>query len=184
MRVIAGSARSIPLVTPEGGEITRPTQDRIKETLFNIIQLEVPGAVFLDLCSGSGGIGIEAISRGARHCYFVENHKEAAGCIQANLHKTRFEDRATVLKQDVLHAIANIHEKAVDVVYLDPPYASPLLEQALLRLSRAPYVTPDTLIIAETTLNEDLSFLEGTGLSVTREKKYKTNQHVFIRKQV
>lgn len=72
MRVIAGEARSLPLKTPQGLD-TRPTTDRIKETLFNMLQPYLPCSVFIDLCSGSGGIGIEAISRGARHAYFVEN---------------------------------------------------------------------------------------------------------------
>ena len=78
MRVIAGRARSLKLKTPEGPG-TRPTTDRIKETLFNIIQGEIPGCIFIDLFAGSGGIGIEALSRGASHAYFVENGKEAIG---------------------------------------------------------------------------------------------------------
>lgn len=86
MRVIAGEARSLPLKTPQGLD-TRPTTDRIKETLFNMLQPYLPCSVFIDLCSGSGGIGIEAISRGARHAYFVENGREPAKCIAENLRK-------------------------------------------------------------------------------------------------
>ncbi len=100
MRVIAGRARSLKLKTPEGPG-TRPTTDRIKETLFNIIQGEIPGCIFIDLFAGSGGIGIEALSRGASHAYFVENGKEAIGCIQDNLSFTKFADNATLLKQEV-----------------------------------------------------------------------------------
>lgn len=110
MRVIAGEARSLPLKTPQGLD-TRPTTDRIKETLFNMLQPYLPCSVFIDLCSGSGGIGIEAISRGARHAYFVENGREPAKCIAENLHFTKFEDRATLLKQDVVSALSSIHEK-------------------------------------------------------------------------
>ena len=84
MRVIAGSCRSLPLVSPEG-EDTRPTTDRIKETLFNMIQSDIPDCVFYDFFSGSGGIGIEALSRGAKHAYFVENNKQALDCIKKNL---------------------------------------------------------------------------------------------------
>ena len=98
MRVIAGSARRLLLVTPPGLD-TRPTQDKIKETLFNILQMQVPGSVFLDICAGSGGIGIEAISRGARRAYFIENGRAAISCIQQNLHKTGFEDQAVILRQ-------------------------------------------------------------------------------------
>ena len=84
MRIIAGTARSLPLKTPEGMD-TRPTTDRIKETLFNMIQAEIPDCVFYDFYAGSGGIGIEALSRGARHAYFVENGKQALECIKKNL---------------------------------------------------------------------------------------------------
>ena len=103
MRVIAGRARSLRLKTPQGSD-TRPTTDRIKETLFNMIQGELPGCIFVDLFAGSGGIGIEALSRGASHAYFVENAKEAAACIQENLTFTKFSDSATLLKQDVFAA--------------------------------------------------------------------------------
>ena len=182
MRVIAGAARRLPLVTPDGLD-TRPTQDRIKETLFNILQMEVPGAVFLDLCAGSGGIGIEALSRGAKHCYFVENAREAAACIQQNLHKTHFEDKATLLKQDVLNAIRNIHEKEAELIYLDPPYESPVQQAAILALAQAPYVTENTLIIVEAALGTDFSYLAETDLEIVREKKYKANEHIFIRRR-
>ena len=91
MRVIAGSARHIPLKTVPGDN-TRPTTDRIKETLFNILQFQLADENFLDLFSGSGGIGIEALSRGASECVFVENNKEAVQCIKTNLKNTRFTE--------------------------------------------------------------------------------------------
>ena len=93
LRVIAGTARSLPLKTIEGKD-TRPTTDRIKETLFNMIQLKVPDAVFLDLFSGSGAIGIEALSRGAGEACFVENNKAAVACIRENLKFTKLEENA------------------------------------------------------------------------------------------
>ena len=157
MRVIAGTARRLPLKTPEGLD-TRPTTDRIKETLFNMIQGEIPGCVFVDLFSGSGGIGIEALSRGARHAYFAENAQNAIACIQANLSFTRFEDKATLLKQDAISALSLISEKEVDIIFMD------------------------TLIITEAALDRDFSFVEELGFTVVREKKYKTNKHVFCRK--
>lgn len=121
MRVIAGTARSLPLKTPRGQE-TRPTTDRIKETLFNILQQDIPGCVFVDLFSGSGGIGIEALSRGARKAYFVENAREPLSCLTDNLEFTRFQDRAVVLKQDAVAALASIAEQMVDILFMDPPY--------------------------------------------------------------
>ena len=95
MRVIAGTARSLPLKTPEGLDI-RPTTDRIKETLFNMLQWDIPGGVFVDLFSGSGGIGIEALSRGARKAYFVDNAQKAVSCIQENLRFTKLEDLSLI----------------------------------------------------------------------------------------
>ncbi len=181
MRVIAGTARSMPLMTPEGTD-TRPTQDIIKETLFNIIQFDVPGCVFLDLCAGSGSIGIEALSRGARKAYFAESGKSAAACIQANLHKTHFEESGILLKMDVLNALHHIHEKQADIIYLDPPYHADTMKRTLLELAGMPYVTDDTLIIAETALDTDFDYLEGTGLSVVREKNYRSQRHLFLRK--
>lgn len=182
MRVIAGEARSLPLKCPDGMD-TRPTTDRIKETLFNILQPEVPGSVFVDLCSGSGGIGIEAISRGAKKAYFVENAQKAVKCIQDNLAFTKFTDRAVVLRQDVVSALAGIHEKEVDIIFMDPPYESMLEEPVLGALERADYVTGETLIVMEAPLTRDFSFVRGYDFEIVREKHYKTNKHVFIKRR-
>lgn len=109
MRVIAGTARSLPLKTPEGMD-TRPTTDRIKETLFNMLQTYIPDCVFVDIFSGSGGIGIEALSRGARKAYFIENAPKALACIEDNLAFTKMKDRAIVLKQDACAGLTGIYE--------------------------------------------------------------------------
>lgn len=182
MRVIAGSARRLLLTAPPGLE-TRPTQDKIKETLFNILQMQVPGSVFLDICAGSGGIGIEAISRGARRAYFVENVRAAISCIQQNLHKTGFEDKAVILRQDAVAALRQVHEKEVDLVYLDPPYRSDLPRRILTALDGQSYITQDTCIVVETDYDSDFSFLEETGLEIYREKNYRGNRHLFIRRR-
>ena len=107
MRVIAGKARRILLKTVEGLD-TRPTTDRIKETLFNILQLDLPGARVLDLFSGSGALGIEALSRGAAYGVFVENSPRALQCIRENLSATRLENQARVLGMDVLSALSKM----------------------------------------------------------------------------
>lgn len=179
MRVIAGEARSLPLKAPQGPD-TRPTTDRIKETLFNMLQTRIPCGVFVDLCSGSGSIGIEAISRGARKAYFVENGREAAKCIADNLHFTKFEERAVLLKQDVVSAVSSIHEKHADIIFMDPPYQAGLEEPVLRALLHAPYVDVETLIIIEADLKKDFSFAEELGFQIMREKCYKTNKHVFL----
>lgn len=182
MRVIAGRARSLKLKTPEGSD-TRPTTDRIKETLFNMIQGEIPGCVFIDLFAGSGGIGIEALSRGASHAYFIENSREAISCIQDNLCFTKFSDSATLLKQDIFSALSMIHEKEADIIFMDPPYQAGYEERVFEALKSQPYVTENTLLILEAELHRNLDFLSELGYDVIREKKYKTNKHVFIRKK-
>ncbi len=182
MRVIAGTARSLPLKTPEGMD-TRPTTDRIKETLFNILQADVPGSVFVDLFSGSGGIGIEALSRGAQKAYFVENSEKAILCIRQNLSFTKMENRAIVIKQDVCSALGSICEAAADIIFMDPPYGFGHEKDVLAVLKTAKYVTEDTVIIVEAALREDFAWAEGLGFEVAREKRYKTNKHVFLRKR-
>ena len=179
MRVIAGTARRLRLVTPEGDD-TRPTQDRIKETLFNMIQNQVPGAVFIDLFAGSGGIGIEALSRGAVKAIFVENNVNAYKCIMQNLKTTHFEEQATVLKQDVVLGLRSIKEKEADIIFIDPPYHGELYERTLSQLSEMSYVSANTMIIVEADLDLDFSFAENYGFEVRREKEYKSNKHVFL----
>ncbi len=181
MRVIAGTARSLPLKAPMGKD-TRPTTDRIKETLFNMIQTEIPECIFVDLFAGSGGIGIEALSRGAKHAYFVENAKEAISCIQDNLQFTKFTEKATLLKQDVLSALSLIHEKEASVIFMDPPYHAECEAAVLATLATQSYVTEDTLIIVEAQLDKNFDFLEDLGFYIKKEKIYKTNKHVFIKK--
>ena len=183
MRVIAGSARRLKLVTPEGND-TRPTQDRIKETLFNMIQMQVPGSVFIDLFSGSGGIGIEALSRGAKKAYFIENAMNAYKCIMENIKTTHFEDIATVIKSDVVIGLRNIHEEEADIIFIDPPYHDDLYQRTLMQLETMSYVTKNTMIIIEAPVEMDFSFVDDLGFEVRREKEYKTNKHVFIYRKV
>lgn len=181
MRVIAGSARRLLLKTPEGPD-TRPTTDRIKETLFNMLMPDLPDAVFIDLFSGSGGIGIEALSRGARKAYFVENSQKAVTCITENLEHTHLADKAVVLKQDVLAALrGNIRETA-DIIFLDPPYHQEYDRNVLELLRDASYVNDDTLIVVEASTATSFDYVETLGFVVEKIKQYKTNKHVFIKR--
>ena len=104
MRIIAGTARSLPLKTIEGKD-TRPTTDKTKETLFNVMQFDVPGAYFLDLFAGSGQIGLEALSRGAAYAVFVENSRKAASCIEDNIHFTKFDKVSRLMMTDAVPAL-------------------------------------------------------------------------------
>ncbi len=182
MRVIAGTRRSMPLKSPQGMD-TRPTQDRTKETLFNVLQNDISGAAFLDLYSGSGGIGIEALSRGARYAVMVDNSRTAMACIKDNLKFTRLEDEAQLMEMDVLSALERLkgHEE-FDIIFMDPPYKSEADIQVMQALSRMNYVSDYTIIVIEAALKRDWSFLEDYGFELYKVKEYKTNQHVFIRK--
>ncbi|MCM1568253.1 MAG: 16S rRNA (guanine(966)-N(2))-methyltransferase RsmD [Roseburia sp.] len=183
MRVIAGTARSLPLKAPEGID-TRPTTDRIKETLFNMLQRELPGAIFLDLFSGSGGIGIEAVSRGAKKAYFIDNAPKAIACITENLAFTRLAGQAVVIRQDVLAGLSSVRESSADIIFMDPPYGKGYEKQVLQCLAGMPYVTEDTLIITEASLDTDFSYVEELGFVTVKEKRYKTNKHIFLRREV
>lgn len=181
MRVIAGSARSMPLKTIEGLD-TRPTTDRIKETLFNILQTDISGAKFLDLYSGSGAIGIEALSRGALISYFVENNKAALECIRDNLKFTKLSDKGVVMESDVVSAVRRLAGKEVfDIVFMDPPYKLEEETTVMKAIKDSGIVDSYTIIIIEATLDRDFSELEDIGFEITRQKKYKTNKHVFLR---
>lgn len=182
MRVIAGKARSLRLKTPQGLD-TRPTTDRIKETLFNMLQDRIADGVFVDLFAGSGGIGIEALSRGASHAYFVENAGEAVRCIQENLAFTRLTENATLLKQDVFMALDRIQEREVNIVFMDPPYKAEIERELFTALSGKPYITENTLLILEAEKEKQLDFLQEAGFEIQKEKLYKTNKHIFIYRQ-
>lgn len=181
MRVIAGKARSLPLKTIEGND-TRPTTDRIKETLFNMIHDDLPGSYFLDLFSGSGAIGIEALSRGADKAVFVENAKKACTCIQDNLNFTHLAQQAVVMETDALTAIRRLCGKGVfDIVFMDPPYQKGLEAEVLSQLKTSDIIDEYTQIIVEASLMTDLSFVEDLGYDIVKVKKYKTNQHIFCK---
>lgn len=181
MRVVAGKARSLQLMTVPGTDV-RPTTDRIKETLFNMITNEVPGSRFLDLFAGSGGIGIEALSRGAEHAVFVDKSRASVQCIRKNLEHVKMSADASVLQADALAAVSQLEQKkqSFDVIFMDPPYDCGLEEQVLRRLAGSTVVTEDTLIIVEASLATEFNYLEECGFAIRKDKIYKTNRHVFI----
>lgn len=180
MRVIAGTARRLPLKTAPGKD-TRPTTDRIKETLFNMIQDRVYGARFLDLFAGSGGIGIEALSRGADRAVFVENDRRAAACIRENLAFTKLADRGELLQMDVMAALGRLSGgRPFDLVFIDPPYHEGWEEQVLTRLREMGLVHKESLVIVEAAMETSFDFLGGTGFLLQKRKEYKTNAHLFL----
>ena len=147
MRVITGSARGAKLKTLEGLE-TRPTSDRVKEAIFNIIQFDVEGRRVLDLFAGCGQMAIEALSRGASHAVLVDRNAEAVKVIRENVKKVRFEDRTTILHSDYLRYLSTCREK-FDIIFLDPPYAETFLENALQKISEIDILSEGGIIVCE-----------------------------------
>ena len=185
MRVIAGSARRLLLKTVEGMD-TRPTQDRIKETLFNMINNDVYGASFLDLFAGSGGIGIEALSRGAKEAVFIDNGSKQVACIRENLKTTRLEDKARVLNSDVLSGLKMLERngRKFDLIFMDPPYDHDLEKHVLEALKDSSLIDEDTLLIVEASLGTDFSWAGPMGYDIVRTKEYKTNKHIFLMREM
>ncbi len=181
MRVIAGSAKRARLVAP-AGSVTRPTTDRVKETLFNMIGGDLSGCVFLDLFSGSGAIGIEALSRGAERAVLVERDRDAVACIRKNLAHVKLAERALVMSMDVMKALKELKKKGLvfDVVFLDPPYGGRLEEKVLKALRNSPIINDESQIILETSTHTSIDYLRDFHYYIEREKTYKTNRHIFL----
>lgn len=157
MRVISGSARGRRLKELQGMD-TRPTTDKVKESLFNIIQFEIEGRRVLDLFGGTGQLGIEALSRGADHCTFVDMRKEAAALIRENLSLTGLSERSRVVQGDALSFLSSCGEK-FDVILLDPPYHTELLEKSVKRITEFDILREHGIMICESAAERELPAL-------------------------
>ena len=169
MRVITGKARGTVLKTPDGLR-TRPTADRVKEALFSIIQFDVPGARVLDLFGGSGQLGIEALSRGAKQAVFVDENDAACKLIKENLRRTKLENDARVVRSDYMAFLNTCNEK-FDLIFLDPPYAEVFLENALKRISEIDILQSGGIIVAERPLGKEILW-DFPGFSRSKDYKY------------
>lgn len=169
MRVITGIARGVALKTPDGIQ-TRPTADRVKEALFSIIQFEIPGAIVLDLFGGTGQLGIEALSRGAKKAVFVDAAEPACKLIRENLKRTKLESQGSVVRCDYLEYLSRCREK-YNIIFLDPPYAEVFLENALKRITEIDILQSNGIIVAERPLGKDLPW-EFEGYTRTKDYKY------------
>ena len=150
MRIITGIARGVRLETLAGEETTRPTTERAKEAIFSAIQFEVEGRRVLDLFGGSGQMGLEALSRGARSCMFVDAAEEAIALIKRNAQKARLADKCRYLISDYRNYLRKARGKEeFDLVFLDPPYAMHALPEALARLLDGELVSPHCLFVCE-----------------------------------
>ena len=183
MRIISGTARGTKLFTLEG-EHTRPTLDRAKEAFFNIIQNEIEDSVVLDLFSGSGAIGLEFASRGAKKVYLNDNSKEAFNIIKQNINKTHLSTKVELYNMDFLKLIQNIKENKFDIVYLDPPYKTNYIILALNELLKNKKITEESLIIIET--DEEKRVIEQIeqqrSFEITDKRKYGRAYIIFLRK--
>lgn len=147
MRVITGAARGVRLLAPKGMD-TRPTLDQVKEGIFSAIQFEIEGRRVLDLFAGSGQLGIEALSRGAKSAVFVDMRRDACQIIRTNLEKTRLADRAQVVCADYMGYLAHCREQ-FDLIFLDPPYAEIFLENAMKSISEIDILSECGILIGE-----------------------------------
>ena len=167
MRVITGEARGRKLVTLEGEDV-RPTTDRVKEGMFNIIQFDLEGANVIDLFAGSGQLGIEALSRGAKHCTFIDSANRSVEVVKQNLKTVGFEKRASVFCGDAKMYIGLSKDK-FDIALLDPPYNKNIIDAVLP--SVAEKMTDYGVIICESALDEKLPETAGE-FSIHRDYRY------------
>ncbi len=171
MRVISGSARGLKLNAPINDDI-RPTTDRVKESMFNIISMHVYDSVVLDLFSGSGALGIESLSRGAKEAYFCDKSSESIKVLKSNIDKTKFSDRSFIIKDDYKSAIKKLssQKKKFDIIFVDPPYYESLFEDVLSMIEKYKLLSEDGIIIVE---HDSKIKINNVGnLSNYREKKY------------
>lgn len=179
MRVITGTARGTQLKTPEG-MVTRPTTDRVKEAMFSIIHFDVPGARVLDLFGGTGQLGIEALSRGAKTAVFVDAGEPACRLIRENLKRTRLEGQGRIVRSDYLAYLSRCKEQ-FDIILLDPPYAEVFLENALKKITEIDILSENGIIVTERPLGKELPW-EFEGLDRSRDYKYGNTLVTIYRK--
>lgn len=183
MRVISGTAKGKKLNSLEGLE-TRPTLDRVKEAVFNIIQFDIKDSVILDLFSGSGALGIEALSRGAKEAILCDASSKAIKIINKNLEETRLKDKAKVINTDYLVTLSKIKDKKFDIIFLDPPYKSDYVEKSIEYISKYNLLAENGIIIVETNDKNKIDEIKAKkGLEVYDTRKYGIAIIIFIRKE-
>ena len=169
MRVITGKARGVVLKTPDG-MATRPTADRVKEALFNIIQFDIPAARVLDLFGGTGQLGIEALSRDAKSAVFVDEREDACRLIKENLRRTKMEQFARVIRSDYMAYLKTCRDK-FDIILLDPPYAEVFLENSLKMITEIDILQSGGIIVTERPIGKELPW-NFEGFERSRDYKY------------
>ena len=178
MRIITGSARGCKLkLVP--GETTRPTRDMVKEALFSIIQFDIEGRTVLDLFAGTGQLGIEALSRGAARCDFVEHGREAYGIVRKNTQAARVDDRAAIHRTEAADFVSHAGKHRYDLIFLDPPYGGAILENALKQIERFDILSANGIIICESAVEDRFAH----GFETVRERRYGATLITVLRRQ-
>ncbi len=182
MRIVSGKFRGRKLVPLQGKEI-RPTSDRVREAIFNILGPRVRDARVLDLFAGTGALGLEALSRGARHAVFMDAALDACAIIQLNIALCRMADQTTLIHHDmILHPFPPLLKaEPFDLIFMDPPYARGYIEITLGKAAFPDLLTPHGIMIVEQSHKESLA-LPMKGLDIYRQKKYSRTFVSFIRK--
>lgn len=170
MRVIAGSARGLKLISPDGIK-TRPTLDRVKEALFSMLYPYLNGAVVLDLFAGSGALGIEALSRGADKSYFIDNSQEAISCINSNITAAKFNESSAVAKKDAIEFLKTCNQN-FDIIFIDPPYAKGLYETTINLIAQNEILSRKGLIVIEQDMDAQPLSNFNHAFEVFKEKRY------------
>ncbi len=179
MRIVTGKFKRMEIISPPKEIELRPTTDRVREAIFDVIRFNIAGTTFLDLFAGSGAMGIEAISEGADFAVFVEKDARAIKTIHTNIKRFKIENQALVIRQDVLRFLQSpgsldVIKEKFDFVFLDPPYASLLVGQTMKEIVNFPHLANESIIIAEHKWAESLSeeYQGKNTLKKFREKKY------------
>ncbi len=180
MRIISGLARGTKLYTLEG-EQTRPTLDRVKESLFNIIQNEIPGSTFLDLFSGSGAIGLEAASRGAKKVILCDNSKKAIQIIKKNIEKTHLQEKIELYQLDYEELLKNKINEELDIIYIDPPYQTDYAIKSIQIMLEKKLINENTNIIIETDREEIINKIEEIKVEIKDKRKYGRATLMFLK---
>lgn len=181
MRIISGTARGTKLYTLEG-QATRPTLDRVRESLFNIIQNEIPNSIFLDLFSGSGAIGLEAASRGAKKVILCDKSKDAIKIIDKNIEKTHLKEKLELYNLDYEMLLNTKIKEKIDIVYIDPPYDSDFAIKSIELIINKKLVNESSTIIIETDDEKRiLEKLEKIQIEITDKRKYGRAILIFLK---
>lgn len=183
MRVISGTLRGKKLKTLEG-ENTRPTLDRVKEALFSIIQFDIENASVLDLFAGSGSLGIETLSRGAKQVIFCDNSKDAIEIIKQNVAATRFTEKSEIINKDYMSTLEAIKHQKFDIIFLDPPYRSDFAKESLNYIITNDLLSKNGIVIIETDdINKKQGILDTKGIKIVDTRKYGSVMLIFVRKE-